>query len=84
VDDIEGGTIMAEHGSGAGAGAHSSARTTVKVHLKDNVDLKTLGGIISGIGGRYGCRTCGLMGVDLELSGDPGDLSDITNLPGVK
>lgn len=75
---------MAEHGSGVNAGAHSSARTTVKVHLKENVDLETLGRIISGIGGRYGCRTCGLMGVDLELSGDPGDLSEITSLPGVK
>jgi hypothetical protein len=71
---------MSEHATGAPV----SHRTAVKVTLKENVSLDQLTKIISGIGGRYGCRTCGLMGVDLQLSGDPGDLPEIASLPGVK
>jgi hypothetical protein len=59
-------------------------RTTVKVALKENVTLDQLNTIIAGIGGRYGCRTCGLMGVDLQLAGDPGDFTEIAGFEGVK
>ena len=31
-----------------------------------------------------GCRTCGLMGVDLRITGDPAELQELTKLPGVK
>lgn len=72
---------MSEKGS---TGAKGPTRTSVKVTLKENVDLASITNIISGIGGRYGCRTCGLMGIDLHLSGDPGDLPEIASLPGVK
>jgi hypothetical protein len=81
VDAIKGGTIMSEHATTV---AKSSPRAAVKVILKDNVSLDQLTKIISGIGGRYGCRTCGLMGVDLQLSGDPGDVPEVASLPGVK
>lgn len=60
-----------------------SARTTVRVHLKDNVDVDKIAAIVAAIGGRYGCRTCGLLGFDLQLAGDPGDFAPIEKLPGV-
>jgi len=61
-----------------------SPRTTVRVNLKDNVNVDAISAIVASIGGRYGCRTCGLLGFDLQLVGDPGDLSEIKALPGVK
>jgi hypothetical protein len=54
------------------------------VNLAKTVDLVQLNTIIGSIGGRYGCRTCGLLGFDLELQGDPGDFSDVAALPGVQ
>jgi hypothetical protein len=59
-------------------------RTTVRVNLQSDVNVESLNEIISTITGRYGCRTCGLMGIDLYLSGDPGDLSQIQGLSGVQ
>jgi hypothetical protein len=75
---------MAEHATSVTAGVQVLPRTTIKVNLKNNVDLPALSNIIAGIGGRYGCRTCGLLGFDLQLSGDPGDFSEVASLPGVK
>ena len=59
-------------------------RPTVRVNLTKNVDLPQITNIIGTIGGRYGCRTCGLLGFDLELLGDPGDLNEAASLPGVQ
>jgi hypothetical protein len=64
--------------------AHPSPRTTIKVNLKGSVDLPTITKIIGTIGGRYGCITCGLLGFDLQLAGDPGDFSEVSKLPGVQ
>jgi len=61
----------------------ASPRTTVRVHLAPNVSLESINNIVATIGGRYGCRTCGLLGFDLQLVGDPGDLSEVEKLPGV-
>ncbi len=61
----------------------STPRHSIRVHLTENVDLEKITAIVSAIGGRYGCRTCGLLGFDLQLAGDPGDLSQFSKLPGV-
>ena len=61
-----------------------SPRPTVRVNLAKTVDLAQINNIIGSIGGRYGCRTCGLLGFDLQLQGDPGDFSDVSGLPGVQ
>jgi hypothetical protein len=61
-----------------------SPRPTVRVNLEKAVDLTQINSIIGSIGGRYGCRTCGLMGFDLQLQGDPGDFSETASLPGVQ
>jgi len=72
---------MSEH---ALSGVPVSQRTTVKVNLSKDVSLDSLSHLISVIGGRYGCRTCGLLGVDLHLAGDPGDTTELASLPGVR
>jgi hypothetical protein len=74
---------MSEHAVSPVTSAHITPRT-IKVTLKENVDLQTISNIVATIGGRYGCRTCGLLGFDLQLSGDPGDFSEVAGLPGVK
>ena len=61
----------------------TSPRSTVRVNLAPNVDVEKITAIVAAIGGRYGCRTCGLLGFDLQLAGDPGDFSQIEKLPGV-
>jgi hypothetical protein len=61
----------------------SAPRTTIHVGLAPNVDVEKITAIVTAIGGRYGCRTCGLLGFDLRLAGDPGDFSHIEKLPGV-
>jgi hypothetical protein len=63
--------------------AHVSPRTTVKVNLKGPVDVEAINKIVATIGGIYGCRTCGLLGFDLHLAGDPGDFGGLKGLPGV-
>jgi hypothetical protein len=62
---------------------HVSPRTTVKVTLKGAVDVEAINKIVATIGGIYGCRTCGLLGFDLNLAGDPGDFSGLKGLPNV-
>jgi hypothetical protein len=56
----------------------------VKIRVKEDVTLDQLNGLIAHIGGLCGCRTCGIMGVDLRLSGDPVEFQQITKLPGVQ
>ena len=62
----------------------SKLRGVVNVRVAENVTLENLQSIIAHIGGLCGCRTCGIMGVDLRLSGDPVETQQITSLPGVK
>lgn len=64
-------------------GAAVASRTTIRVNLAEKIDLEKITTIVATIGGRYGCRTCGLLGFDLQLAGDPGDLSEVKSLPGV-
>lgn len=61
-----------------------SSRPTVRVNLAKTIELQQLTTIIGSITGRMGCRTCGLLGFDLELQGDPGDFPEVTSLPGVQ
>jgi hypothetical protein len=67
---------MAEH--------QTKLQGVIKIHVKENVNLEQLHGLIAHIGGLAGCPTCGLLGIDLRLSGDPVELQQITKLPGVQ
>ena len=62
----------------------TGSKPKVQVRLTENVNLDTIASIIRGIGGRYGCLTCGLAGVDLTLSGDPVETAEFSKLPGVQ
>jgi len=55
----------------------------VHIHVAENVTLENLHTIVDRIVSLSGCRTCGLLGVDLHLSGDPVEAQEITKLPGV-
>ena len=55
----------------------------VRVRLHQNVTLENLQQIIAHVGGLAGCQRCGIMGIDLRLSGDPVESQQIAKLPGV-
>jgi hypothetical protein len=57
---------------------------TVRIHVKEDVTLENLHRIIDQIAGMSGCRTCGLLGIDLRLRGDPAEFQQIAKLPGVQ
>ena len=57
---------------------------SVHIRVAENVSLEHLQSILAHIVGMSGCRTCGIMGIDLRLSGDPVESQQIANLPGVK
>ena len=57
--------------------------TKISVRVAHDVTVDQLKQLITVIGGRTGCRTCGLGGVTLELSGDPLERKELLNLPGV-
>lgn len=59
-------------------------RGSVHIKVAENVSLEHLQGMIVKVVGMTGCRTCGIMGVDLRLSGDPLEAQDLAKLPGVK
>jgi hypothetical protein len=56
----------------------------VQIHVSQNVTLENLQAILAQIAGMTGCRTCGILGVDLQLTGDPVELQQIAKLPGVQ
>jgi hypothetical protein len=67
---------MAEH--------QSKLQGVVNISVNQDVSLEQLHGLIDHLAGMSGCRHCGIMGVDLRLTGDPVELEQITKLPGVK
>jgi hypothetical protein len=54
------------------------------IHVNQNITLENLHAIVAHIAGMSGCRTCGIMGIDLRLTGDPVELQQVTKLPGVQ
>jgi hypothetical protein len=62
----------------------STLQGSVHVRVSQNVTLENLQAIVGHIAGMTGCRTCGLMGVDLRLTGDPAELQQVAKLAGVQ
>ncbi len=62
----------------------SKLQGPVNVKVREDISLEQLHRIIETIVGLSGCRTCGILGVDLRLSGDPVEANQITKLPGVQ
>jgi len=59
-------------------------RGSVHVTVRENISLDQLHEIVATISGMAGCRTCGILGIDLRLTGDPVEAGQITKLPGVQ
>jgi hypothetical protein len=62
----------------------SKLRGSVHVTVRENISLEQLHGIIETIAGLSGCRACGILGIDLRLTGDPVEASQLTKLQGVR
>lgn len=80
---------MAQHATeqatvGLKTSAHISPRTRINVRLAENVNLETLQSVVARIVGHTGCTACGLLGVDLTLGGDPAEVKQVEQLPGVR
>ncbi len=58
--------------------------SVLRIRVAENVTLDQLHALITHVAGRTGCRTCGIMGIDLRLTGDPVESHEIEKLPGVK
>lgn len=56
----------------------------VHITVRENISLEQLQGIIGTLVGLSGCRTCGILGIDLRLSGEPVEANQIAKLPGVQ
>ena len=56
----------------------------VRVRVSGSVTLENLNKIVAQVGGMAGCTHCGLLGVDLILSGDPVEAQHLSKLPGVQ
>ena len=59
-------------------------RGTVHVRVAKNVTLPNLTKLIEQVGGMAGCHACGLLGVDLRITGDPVEGHQMPQVPGVK
>jgi hypothetical protein len=62
----------------------ATLRGSVHIQVTENISLGELHALVTQIAGMSGCRTCGIMGIDLRLSGDPVESQPIAKLPGVK
>jgi len=69
--------------TGTAVGHTAPAARSLNVRVNSHVTLETLTSLISIIGGRGGCPRCGLVGVDIRLTGDPVEDTQLSKLPGV-
>jgi hypothetical protein len=56
----------------------------VHITVRENISLEQLHSILGTIAGMSGCRTCGILGIDLRLTGEPVEANQIAKLPGVQ
>jgi hypothetical protein len=56
----------------------------VHVTVKENISLEQLHSLLSSIVGMSGCRACGILGIDLRLTGVSVEATQIAKLQGVE
>jgi len=61
----------------------SKFQGTAHVRVDGQVTLDNLKKIVEQVVHLGGCPTCGLLGIDLRLSGDPVEVNQLTKIPGV-
>jgi hypothetical protein len=59
-------------------------RGSVHLRVRKDVSLTHLTQLIDAIGKAAGCSPCGLLGVDLRLSGDPAESLKLPQIDGVQ
>jgi hypothetical protein len=62
----------------------SKLRGRVHVRVSGNITLENLNRIVAQVGGLAGCTHCGILGIDLILSGDPVESQQLSKLQGVQ
>lgn len=58
-------------------------RGIVRARVTKSVTIPTIMQLVEHVGGLAGCRTCGLMGIDLQITGEPVESPQMPTLPGV-
>ena len=58
------------------------ATTKIHINVNEKVTLDTLNNLMARIAGMAGCTHCGLLGVDIRLTGDPVEAKQF-QMPGV-
>lgn len=58
-------------------------RGAVHARVAKTVTLSNLQSFIGHIGGLAGCPMCGLLGIDLRITGDPVETQKLPQTPGV-
>lgn len=58
-------------------------RGRISIHMGEKVTLENLNAVVAQIAGMAGCTHCGLLGIDLRLTGDPVEAQQLAKLPGV-
>ena len=58
-------------------------RGRINIHMGEKVTLENLNAVVAQIAGMAGCTHCGLLGIDLRLTGDPVEAQQLAKLPGV-
>ena len=66
----------------ATAAAARTAPTRIHINVNPKVTLDTLNTLMARISGMAGCTHCGLLGIDLRLTGDPVEAPQF-QMPGV-
>jgi hypothetical protein len=76
---------MAESmGTKGAASVAFSSHGKINIRLADGVNLETVQNIVARIANLTGCLSCGFLGIDLTLGGDPVEFKQLGQLPGVK
>lgn len=59
-------------------------RGVVRIKVSPTITLENLNSLVGRIAGLTGCRPCGILGVDLQIVGDPPEAQDLSKVPGVE
>ncbi len=58
-------------------------RGSIHIRVGEKVTLENLNAVVAQVAGLAGCTHCGLLGIDLRLTGDPVEAQQLAKRPGV-
>jgi hypothetical protein len=62
----------------------SMSNASLQVRVTPNVTPEALSQVLASIMRLRGCVSCGLLGVDLRITGDPAEINELKNIQGVQ